>query len=507
MLATGRVVGVVAGLVLAGGLAAGVALELFPHVSARDDAIELKPGKPFRGELHRVTLPAQDFELTIPAGVLAWRVKVVCPGADVDLYAGAGEEPDDPTEATSYRSEGDTGVETIMVDRLSEPAIQPGPYWIHLACVDTDVFGNGKPSSPRIEYTLTLELFASRVDAVLAPSTPLASALDPNTGGFRSFQVNVPEGAHALRVDLTGAESDLDLYAQRGLPMLTLANVALRARHGYGCETLVIDAASRPSLAPGLWYVDVLDSVSAQTRIPFEIRVRFDEQAPPELLAIPSLVPQHPERPLSRALCAVVEIFGDYGSGSGTLLSPDGLILTNAHVVARPDDLPVDEVVIALSLDPRHPSRELFRGRVAEFDHERDFALVEPTRGFYGQPIPAGYRFPTVELGDPDALSIGDPLWVIGYPGLGGVGSRVSIHCATGIVSGFDRLDIGVVLTTDAQVLPGNSGGAAVDAAGRLIAVPSSNSWDEAGGLIGYLHPLSLVPAAWVARVHASESR
>src|SRR6185436_17888125 len=122
---------------------------------------------------------------------------------------------------------------------------------------------------------------------------------------------------------------------------------------------------------------------------------------------------------------------------------------------------PVSEVVVSVSFDPRLPPVETYRGRVERTDTRLDLALVRITSGFYGQPLPPGYRFTTVELGSVPALQIGDPLWLVGYPSTGGMGSRVTIHCTHGVLSGFDRTDFGLLLKTDAEINSGNSGGAA----------------------------------------------
>ena len=213
-------------------------------------------------------------------------------------------------------------------------------------------------------------------------------------------------------------------------------------------------------------------------------------------VAFATFAPVVPGQPLSRALSAVVEIETDDGTGSGTLLTADGWLLTNAHVVTALGGAQLEEVVISCNLDPHQPPRELFRGAVRRFDKDRDLALVEIVRGFYDQPLPPSMRFPTVELGDPLALSIGDPIFLVGYPGTGSQGARVTIHCTRGVLSGFDIASFGTVLKTDAEITGGNSGGAALDLAGRIVGVPTSLV-ESASGQTAYLHLLSALPADW----------
>lgn len=113
-----------------------------------------------------------------------------------------------------------------------------------------------------------------------------------------------------------------------------------------------------------------------------------------------------------------------------------------------------------------------------------------------------GYELPALAMGDPEALAIGDPLWLVGYPTTGGQGSRVTINLTRGIVSGFDLFEFGSVLKTDGEITNGNSGGAALDANGRIVGVPTSTV-ENGSGQIGYVHPLSALPAEWRAMIDA----
>jgi S1-C subfamily serine protease len=105
-----------------------------------------------------------------------------------------------------------------------------------------------------------------------------------------------------------------------------------------------------------------------------------------------------------------------------------------------------------------------------------------------------------VPLGDPEQLAMGDALWLAGYPTAGGQRSRVTISLSRGIVSGFERGEHGVLLKTDAELQGGSSGGAALDAQGLLIGVPTSLV-ESGAGQFGFVQPLSALPEAWRARV------
>jgi S1-C subfamily serine protease len=322
--------------------------------------------------------------------------------------------------------------------------------------------------------------------------------IEASGSGSRTFRVDVPENTSALRVDVVDTDSDLDLFAHAGAPFLELDPSVASAEHLYGRETLVVRAREGGPLAAGPWFVDVAAPWDEDRPARFALLATLAAEPPAELLTLPQLPERCPDAApeLARALACVVELTVDDGSGSGVLIGGRGWILTNAHVVERLGGGPVDEVVVAVPLDARRPAVELFRASVERYDAQRDLALLRVQRGFYGQPLPEGYRFPVLEQGAAEGLAIGAPLWLVGYPATGGEGSRVTVSATRGVVAGFERGPDGTLLKTDAEITQGNSGGAALDAQGRLVGVPSSTV-ENGSGQIGYVRPLELLPEAW----------
>ncbi|MFT4040539.1 MAG: PQQ-binding-like beta-propeller repeat protein [Thermomicrobiales bacterium] len=179
--------------------------------------------------------------------------------------------------------------------------------------------------------------------------------------------------------------------------------------------------------------------------------------------------------------------------GSGAVLSADGAILTNWHVVdmaahraeldrweaeAEEDghsleiELIEDEVLILRTEGISAPI-PAFRAAVIAEQHALDFAVLQIISDADGYPVDAGsLALPFVPLGDSGALRQGDPLHVFGYPAIGGG----TLQYTTGVVSGFGfdpDSESAVWITTDASVSGGSSGGAAVNAAGELVGVPT----------------------------------
>jgi len=157
--------------------------------------------------------------------------------------------------------------------------------------------------------------------------------------------------------------------------------------------------------------------------------------------------------------------------GSGVIVSPEGYVLTNNHVIEGADD-----IQIVLADGRRIPAR------VRGTDPESDLAVLKAD----------GENFPAITFGTLDRVQVGDFVLAIGNPF--GFGSTVTL----GIVSALGRNHLGInrfedFIQTDAAINPGNSGGALVDAAGNLIGINSTIFSQSGGSLgIGFAIPVSL---------------
>jgi len=157
--------------------------------------------------------------------------------------------------------------------------------------------------------------------------------------------------------------------------------------------------------------------------------------------------------------------------GSGVIVSPEGYVLTNYHVVEGADDIQL------LLADGRR-----LGARVRGTDPESDLAVLKAD----------GDNFPSITLGTLDHVQVGDFVLAIGNPF--GFGNTVTF----GIVSALGRNHLGInrfedFIQTDAAINPGNSGGALVDIAGNLIGINSTIVSQSGGSLgIGLAIPVSL---------------
>jgi pSer/pThr/pTyr-binding forkhead associated (FHA) protein/S1-C subfamily serine protease len=183
----------------------------------------------------------------------------------------------------------------------------------------------------------------------------------------------------------------------------------------------------------------------------------------------------------ARAKQASVLVLSSYGSGSGTLISSSGLVLTNHHVVAEGSNL-ADAVEVRLNLkDPEAKPDSRFSATVLKADAELDAALLQ---------IQSNRTWVFVPLGDSDKLRSGLEVAVIGFPGVGGTTQTFT----RGNVAGFEP-DLGLErgwIKTDANISPGNSGGTAINAAGELIGVPTGVQVEQRTlGRIGKVRPIN----------------
>jgi S1-C subfamily serine protease len=162
-------------------------------------------------------------------------------------------------------------------------------------------------------------------------------------------------------------------------------------------------------------------------------------------------------------------------SGSGTIISPDGVILTNAHLVLGPPGPPiqVDYFIISLTIEPDEPPIDSFIAEEIYTDRDLDLALLRITTDLkYKDVNPENLFLTSVELGDSDQLQLGEPIIILGYPAIGGD----TITVLQGVVGGFTlmrRSNEISFIKTSVSITGGASGGLALDQNGRMIAIPT----------------------------------
>jgi S1-C subfamily serine protease len=198
------------------------------------------------------------------------------------------------------------------------------------------------------------------------------------------------------------------------------------------------------------------------------------EHTGPAVVAVRRRAAEHdPDNPFAPAL----------GAGSGVIITPDGYVLTNDHVVRG-----------AARLDAVLSDGSSSEARIVGEDPDTDLALLRLARG----------GLPTATIGDSGALRVGQLVVAIGNP----LGLQATV--TAGVISALHRTLRGVsgrliedVVQTDAALNPGNSGGALVDSAGRLVGITTA----IVGGAQGICFAVPIDTAKWVVPELLREGR
>ena len=160
--------------------------------------------------------------------------------------------------------------------------------------------------------------------------------------------------------------------------------------------------------------------------------------------------------------------------GSGVIVSKDGYIVTNNHVVEN-----ADEITVTIGEDTTE-----YNGKLIGKDADSDMAVIK---------IETNKSLTPIKIGDSNSLKVGDLIFAIGNPF--GIGSTVT----QGIISALNKNKVGInryenYIQTDASINPGNSGGALVDSRGALIGINTAIISKSGGNNgIGFAIPVAMV--------------
>ncbi len=231
---------------------------------------------------------------------------------------------------------------------------------------------------------------------------------------------------------------------------------------------------------------------------------------------------------LRRALLATVLInvpmdgnFGESSQGTGSILTPDGYILTDYHVMADPDSnwKPYNKggmAMIAVN-DPADLGSlpiYTYQAQLVQFDTTLDQAVLKIVAPIDNEgSLPANLNLVTMPIGDSSQVDFNDTIECLGYPGVAGF----SVTLSRGIIAGFLQVGPGGPqwIKTDAAINHGNSGGACVNDQDQMIGVADLilgygieggiGSQDAGGGQFYGLRPINL-DAALIAAATGSVS-
>lgn len=460
----------------------------------------LHPGRTQRGavELNEEGFGYATYTVQVSEQVFGLEILLAEAPADLDIYIRHDQEIQEysnvDVSSTSYAYN-----ERLFVSRLSSPALQDGVYYVDVVYqAGTPAFDTWKRLK-RIPFEITATTITSQSTRRIRTDSPVYGELRPEEGMAKTYRVELPEGVERCRVDLFDAQADLDLLIAYERPVPTYQNADYIGDSLVGNESLVLDGSvDEPEIPAGTYYITVFDSVGLQHPQQFGLQVSLDSAPPEPLLSIPRFPRGDDE--LQQALYSTLEVVGELGRGAGSLVTPDGMLLTNWHVIEGYDGEASEEIILSASLSSQEAPQELFRARLLEYDEELDLALLQIESGLYGQELPDNYEFPYLPLGNAQELQLGQPLSFIGFPGAGEAASRASVTLTRGIVSGFERRGDNQLIKTDASISPGNSGGAAINAYYELVGLVSQTIGTGSGSL-GLIIPVSEIPSDWIRSI------
>jgi S1-C subfamily serine protease len=321
---------------------------------------------------------------------------------------------------------------------------------------------------------------------------------------LRCFSIKVPASAKSLNIATVGATCDIDLLVCVGKRPKTVEELDDECDYISSTprfnEILTIDASSEPALSAGTYYI-FAGSLQAEgeTELTFTLAAALEVKP---TLKQPEQKPYLVTKPdgLQRAIDSSVRLDSEASSGSATIVTPKGLLLTCYHVIETEDgkDYLRKGIYVSITRDPHRDPMQAYLAEPVHVNKDLDLALLRIVSDLDGKPIEKP-NFPWSPLGDDTRAMLGEEVNCLGYPGIGGSRSIYGITLTRGYVSGFiERKGDTQYIKTDALISAGNSGGGAFNSKYELLGVPAEAMHaDETFESLGYLRPVSAMPESW----------
>ncbi len=465
----------------------------------KDSAGFIQPGRRISSSVvlsgDQVSYSYRTFKVRVTENTYKMEVQIDNSSADLDIFMNYNREIENYDDV-DYSSTLDLHNESIVLTRMSPSPLHSGVYYIDIVYPLDTLPVIDEREAISIPFGFTAKLSSAGSPEVLEVGKAIDSSLLSSGDMVKLFAVDVAEGTETLRLDIFNTRTDLDMYVEYGKPAYSFEEADYTRESYLGQESLVIKKDSINPLKPGRYFISVFDRVEDDLSDHFSLISSFSESAP-------DFLKEYPELPaagnaLENALYATVEISTETGSGSGCIVSADGYIITGLHVITDLSGGISDDIYVSMNLSNYYPPRELFKAELIDIKRDEDLALLKLKSGLYEQELPEEYDFPYYQMALSEPVVMGQELSFLGYPQIGGEGSKASISLTRGIVSGFNTMDYGYLIKTDGEINSGNSGGAAFNNKYQLVGFPMSVISDD-GGQIAYIHPLSLIPEEWLS--------
>jgi hypothetical protein len=316
-----------------------------------------------RPDLRARTRRRLDFELDVPADAVLVRFELRCDAAELELY-GNPSTPIGAVDEALYAVTEPDEPRAIVFDGLGPDPVA-GTTWYFQPC-------SGRTTLPRIggqrvEHARrhgARRTFGARVDGELTPACRCVRSSTRTSGGFRTVPRRGPGGCDArCALDLFEPSSDLDLYARPAAQILARESSVALAENTWGHETLVLDARFEAA-ARGRRLVRgrVRRRSDRRSALPFSILARVRRGRARAAARAPEM-PGSGAEASSSTRCARGRGARDRRRrvAAARILTPDGWILTNEHVVG---DDPEAEIVVSLRSMRRCRREESLRAQL-----------------------------------------------------------------------------------------------------------------------------------------------
>ena len=235
--------------------------------------------------------------------------------------------------------------------------------------------------------------------------------------------------------------------------------------------------------------------------VSFDILLSFNDKPKLDTPKLP-FKPLDQLTPMQRAVAASVMLYTEEGAGgSGTVVTPGGLIVTNHHVIENEDGGTLKQVWVSFAPDARKLPVQTHIATVIEDDPDLDLALLQISTDLDGNKVEKP-NFVWLPLAA-DECELGDEIRSLGYPAIGGSRSLTSITLTRGVVSGFlEKQGKLRWYKSDCLLSAGNSGGTTINAKFELAGIPTETLHDpDTMESLSYIRPVQLIPAKWIERI------
>lgn len=357
--------------------------------------------------------------------------------------------------------------------------------------------------------TETVEVKLAQGVLELKPNVAAEVNLPSDNAILQGFSFEVPREAKSLFLVVRDANADVDLFLVRDRKAKDYADLEERAVMESATarvnEALTLSSTTDPAISPGKWWV-YAGSLSPEEgeELSFALLLSFD--TPPESTrkALPPFHELAGLTPLQRAMDACVRLDTETSSGSGTMVTPGGLIVTCRHVLE--DDaggLHSEGIYVSFTRSARNVAEQTHIAKLVEADKTLDVALLQIVADIDGEPLEKpNFTWLPLAKTEPE---LDEDLRCLGYPAIGGPRTLCSISLTRGIVSGFvDRKGALQWLKSDCLISAGNSGGTALNSRLEYVGIPTEALHDpDTMESLGYIRPVSALPKTWLEKIAA----